>query len=273
MSASVRPQHYPDASRLSIVSATILLGYALARFANLPLQEFGVQLPGLYLSGAINSSTLVTLLVAGLTAAGESWLLSSHPALHHHLTFEHWLLPALTAWVIGVPLFQLPLGTIWGIGFILGGTILMLVLIAEYIVIDVTDARQPIASAGLIIVSFTIYLILAVSLRYAGLRLYVILPALTIAAFLVSLRTLHLRLHGQWLFVQAGLVALIIGQFAAAFHYWPLSPVAYGLALLGPAYSLTNLMAGLQEGKPLRQAVVEPAIVLAVLWGVAALIL
>lgn len=273
MRLTSKPQYFPDLGRLSIVSATILLGYALARFANLPLQEISLQLPGLYLTAEINTSTLVALLVAGLTAAGQSWLLSDHPTLQHHRPFEHWLLPALTAWVIGVPLFQLPLGTVWWVGFILGGTILMLVLIAEYVVIDTEDMRQPLAAGGLIIVSFTIFLILAVSLRFASLRLFLLLPALTTAAFLVSLRTLHLRLQGKWLFIPAGIVALVIGQFVAAFHYWPLSPVAYGLALLGPAYSLTILMAGLQEGKPLRQSVVEPVIVLVVLWTVAGIIL
>jgi hypothetical protein len=273
MRLTSKPQYFPDLGRLSIVSATILLGYALARFANLPLQEISLQLPGLYLTAEINTSTLVALLVAGLTAAGQSWLLSDHPTLQHHRPFEHWLLPALTAWVIGVPLFQLPLGTVWWVGFILGGTILMLVLIAEYVVIDTEDVRQPLAAGGLIIVSFTIFLILAVSLRFASLRLFLLLPALTTAAFLVSLRTLHLRLQGKWLFIPAGIVALVIGQFVAAFHYWPLSPVAYGLALLGPAYSLTILMAGLQEGKPLRQSVVEPVIVLVVLWTVAGIIL
>ena len=68
------------------------------------------------------------------------------------------------------------------------------------------------------------------------------------------------------------MVALVVGQMGAALYYWPLSPVSYGLILLGPAYSLTSLIAGLEEGEPLRQAIVEPAVVLGLL-AAAALVL
>jgi hypothetical protein len=64
-------------------------------------------------------------------------------------------------------------------------------------------------------------------------------------------------------------VTLIIVQVAAALHYWPLAPVSFGLALLGPAYALTNLVGNLAEGTPLRQAIVEPAVVMLVLCGIA----
>jgi len=124
-------------------------------------------------------------------------------------------------------------------------------------------------AAGLTAVSFALFLALAVALRFTGPRLFLILPALTLAAGLVCLRALHLRLHGRWAFVEAGIVALIIGQMVAALQYWPLTPVSYGLILLGPAYAITSLIAGLVEGEPLRQALIEPGIVLFVVWGAA----
>ena len=265
----LKTRNLPDAERLSVLAATILLAYALARFVNLPGYELAIQLPGVYLSVEINVRTFVTLLVAGLTASGADWLLRDHPALGDRSTLEHWLLPALTAWVIGIPLFQTPPGPIWWAGFALGGGLLMLVLVAEYIAVDPEDIRQPPAAAGLIAVSFALYLALCFSLRFAGWRLFLIVPALTLTAFLVSLRALHLRLHGQWAFMEAAIIALIVGQFAVAFHYWPLSPVSFGMLLLGPAYGLTSLIAGLKEGETLRQAIVEPGIILVLVWGVA----
>jgi hypothetical protein len=33
-------------------------------------------------------------------------------------------------------------------------------------------------------------------------------------------------------------IALVIGQVAAALHYWPLSPLRFGLLILGLAYAL-----------------------------------
>lgn len=248
----------------------ILLSYAITRLIDIQGQDITFQLPGFLVTFQINLQTLTALLLACLTAAGIEWIIRDHPAKVGHRTIEHWLLPALTAWVIGIPLFQLPLGTLWWAGFLLGGTMLMLVLIAEYIAVDAGDTRQPLASAGLTIVSYALFLILAVSLRFSGQRLFLILPSLVLATALVSLRTLHLRLHGQWNFIEAGVIAMVIGELAAAFHYWPLTPTAYGLVLLAPAYSLTSLIGNLKEGASLRQALLEPGIILVLIWAAAA---
>ena len=269
MQDSPKPGYLPDAERLSVLAATILLAYALSRFVNLPGRQVAIQLPGIYLEAQVNIRTLVALLVALLTAAGADWLLRDHPARGKKPIFEHWILPALSALVIALPLSQMPLSLTWWVGFALGGAALILVLVAEYIVLDPEDVRHPLASAGLIAISFALFLALAVALRFSGARLFLILPALTLAAGLVSLRALHLRLHGRWIFVQAGLIALMITQMVAALHYWPLEPVPYGLALLGPAYALTSLFARLEEGEAVRQALVEPVVILILVWGTA----
>jgi hypothetical protein len=252
---------------LSVLAAVILLAYTLARFVDLPTRELVFQLPGLFVSIPINMRTAVAFLAAGLTASGADWLLRDHPAFKDGISVQHWILPALTAWVIGIPLFQLPMGILWWAVFAIGGALLMLVLIAEYIVIDPADVRHALAAAMLMAVSFTLYLILAIVLRSTGLRLFWTLPALMLASGLVSLRAFHIWLHGQWKPFQAIMVALIIGQITAALHYWPLSPVSFGLAVLGPAYALTSLLTRLSEGTPLRQATIEPVLVLLVVWG------
>jgi len=262
-------RNLPDADRLSVLAATILLAYALTRFVDLTITDFGFQLPGFYFEFDLDVSTVVTFLVAALTAFGADWLLRVHPALGNKSTFQHWILPALTAWVIGVPLSQLPLGLPWLAGFVIGGTFLMLVMLAEYIVVDPEDMRHSLAAAGLTAVSFALFLILAIALRSAGERLFLVLPALTLSGVLVCLRTLHLRLQGRWAVVQALALTLILGQLTAAFHYWPLSPVTFGLALLGPFYALTSLIGSLMEGVAWRQALIEPALVLVIVWGTA----
>ena len=264
-----RPAYLPDAERLSVLTATILLAYALSQFVNIPGRQIAIQLPGLYLEAQVNFRTLVALLVAGLTAAGSDWLMRDHPARAEKPLFEHLILPALTALVIAIPLAQMPLSAIWWLGFALGGAALILVLIAEYIALDPEDIRMPLASAGLIAISFALFLALAVALRFSGARLFLILPGLSLAAGLVSLRTLHLRLHGRWAWMQAGMVTFIVAQLVAVLHYWPLSPVPYGLVLLGPAYALTSLFARLEEGESPRQAILEPVVILLLVWGAA----
>jgi hypothetical protein len=265
----IKPRNLPDANRLSVLTATILLAYALARFIQLPGREISLEVLGVVLAVQVNIQTLVALLVAGLTASGADWLLRDHPGLGKDSTLEHWLLPAMTAWVIGFPLFQTPLSPIWWIGFSLGGALLILVLVAEYIAVDPEDVRQPAAAAGLIAVSFALFMALSISLRFGRVRLFLFLPGIILAAFLVCLRALHLRLHGEWAPLEAGLVAFAVGQFSAALYYWPISPISFGLALLGPTYGLSSLFAGLKEGEPFHRAIGEPLVVLALVWAAA----
>ena len=264
-----RTSYLPNADRLSILSASILLAYASSRFVDIPAREMGMQLPGFYLAIQINFHTVVALLVAGLTAAGADLLLRVHPALGDKNTLEHWLLPALTAWTLGIPLYQLPVGPQWLMSFAIGGALLMLVLVAEYIAVDADDDRYPLASAGLTAVSYALLLILAITLRSADQRLYLILPALALASGLVSLRTLHLRLQGRWVYLPTLAITLIVAGIISALHYWPLSPITYGLLILGPAYYLTSLIGALAEGQSLRRAIIEPGVVLLAVWGTA----
>jgi len=262
----LKPRNLPDPNRLSVVVATILLAYALASVVNLPKRDLEIQLPGLYLAFEFNVHTVVALLVAALTASGADWLLRDHPMLGKKSSLQHWLVPALTALVIGVPLSRFTFGLQWFISFVIGGVLLMLVLVAEYIVVDPGDARHALATASLTAVSFALFLVLAIALNSTGMRLFLVLPALSFACGLISLRTLHLRLPEKWAFIQAIALALVIAQFTASLHYWPLSPITYGLVLLGPAYALTSLVGNLAEGESFRQAIIEPVLVLIIVW-------
>lgn len=265
----MQQRYLPDIDHLSMLAALILLAYALARFVSFPSRELALQLPGVYLEVQVNVHTVMAFLVAALTASGADWLIRQHPALGRKPTVEHWLLPALTAWVVGIPLFQISGALQWAVGFMIGGALLMLVLVAEYISVDPEDARQPLAAAGLTAVSYALFLILAISLRFAGLRLFLMLPAMALAGCVVSLRALHLRLHGRWTFLQSGVVGLIIGQCVAAFHYLPLTPISFGLFLVAFGYALTSLVAGLEEGEVLERALIEPLVVFILLTVIA----
>ena len=256
----------PDADRLSALTAMLILAYALTRFVEFPERVFSLQLPGLYLSFEFSVRTVTGLLAAGLTASGADWLLRDHPALQGRSTLGHWILPSLTALVIGVPLNQVGYGPVWWLALGAGSAVMVLVLVAEYIAVDGEDVRQPLAAAALSAVSLALFLVLASALRASGARLVVELPVLALAAWLVSLRLLHLRLNGEWTIYEAAIIALVVGQFTAALHYWPLSPVSFGLAILGPIYALVSLVNGMIEEKPLRSLITEPGLALLISW-------
>ncbi len=260
----------PDPTRVSVLTAAVLLAFALTRVLNAPqLFSIPIAVGNFKLTLVFNLNTVIVLLAAGVTGTGMEWLLRSHPSLRKRGTSEHWLLPTLTVLVIGIALYTLPNTPIWWLGFGLGAALFLVVTLSEYVVVDPNDARYPLASAILTVLAFVIFLILAASLNAANARLVFIVPALFLAGGLTALRSLHLRLNERWEYAWAVGIGLVAAQLGSALHYLPLTPVRFGLALLAPLYALTVLAVNLAEGNPFRRALLEPTIMLALFWGLA----
>ena len=138
-----------------------------------------------------------------------------------------------------------------------------------YVAVDPGAPTYALAAAGLIALSYTLFLLFVIALQLASVRLFLSVPAIVVAAGLVTLRTLHLRLGGKWDFSWSVGVSIVTAQLAAGLHYWPLSPLQSGLILLGPLYGLTALAYSLSQDIPFRSAFAEPAIILGGLWAAA----
>lgn len=262
-------RHLPDSNQLSVLAATILLAYALTPFIQFPESTFTLRLPGGVFPFRFTFTSVVSVLVAVLAAVGTDWLLRTHPHLNNHPTIQHWLIPALTAWTIGIPLSSIKLGLEWWAVFALGGLLLVLVFIAEYIVVDFSDFRYVPATLGLTAVSFALLLVLILAMHGSAFRLYLLLPPLGVAVGLVCLRTLYLRLGGRWCWAWSIGIALFTGQVALGLHYWRITSVAFGLLLVGLAYSLTVLAGALEEDHSWQTVWIEPAILMTVFGGLA----
>lgn len=262
-------RYLPDSDRVGMLTSTVLLAFALTHLIQAPEFNIEIQLPGFFLLIPLNLSSAMSILAAGLTATGMDWLLRGHPSLGGRPTYQWWLLPTLTTFIISVALSILPTGTAWWIGFAVAGAFLFLVFVAEYIVVDPGAPYYAISIAGLTAISYTLFFILAVALRYSNVRLYILIPALFLAALLASLRILHLRLSGRWEYAWSAGIAFVCIQIASGLHYWPVSPIQFGLMLIGSLYGLTNLAVNLGEDQPARRAVLEPVIVIGLCWGLA----
>ena len=253
-------RHTPDANRLSILSAGVLLTYALPRLLEISSPILNWNLLGLLaLEIPLDLNLLTIFLAAAITASGMNWILRGHPAYESEISLQHWILPALTAFALGIPLYNFDIGPAWWVSFFLGGALLLMVFVAEYIALDSSDTRYTIASAGLNAVAFSLFLILTSGLSFAGARLILVLLVLFPAAGLVSLRAIHLR-TGKWEWQWALVIAMICSQFMAALHYWPLSPVQHGLMTLAPLYVLTSLVIKLDEELSTRRVLIEAGI-------------
>lgn len=259
-------RHLPDRERLSTLMAVILLAYAIARFVKVPGTTLALELAGVYLPLQFDIGTMITALVAGLTATGTDWLLRDHPNLIGRRRYGHWLLPAMTAWVLSLPLGSLPLSPLWWLAFAGSAALLVTVLIAEYASANPLNALYRPAALTLGALAFGLFLILAISLRGLAVRLILILPTIAAAAFLISGRLHLLSSERRWPVGQSIAIAFLSAQIAAALHYLPISAVSYGLALLGLLYALTNYAGALNQGQQGRAALNEPLVSLGLLW-------
>lgn len=262
----------PSLDKVSQIAASILLAYTLGRFIEFPSRDLSLQVAGTLIKFSINIHTIFALIVAGLIATGADLLIREHPEFSNRGTLQHWILPALTAWTIGLPLYQLPFNWLWWAGLLLGAGLIMIVLISEYIVVYPDDPRYDLASIFLTSLSFALFLILTISLRENQTRLYQQLPWLAGSITLVSLRAFHFRLRGIWAFTPALIVGILISEIASALHYFPLESIPYGLLVLSPSYTLFVIIGNIEDPEEERLSLIGPVIVLITLISLAMLI-
>ncbi len=253
-------RHNPDLDRLSVVSALILLAYASTVIISFPTRTFDLQLPGFLLVVNINFITVVSIVVAILAAAGTDWLIAGHPHQADTVRWHHWLVPSLTSVAIGIPLGTIEVGAAWWIVFGLGALLLIGVFVAEYISVDPLDIRYSFAVMGLSAVSYALFLILVLTITSAGFRLYTLLAGVIPMVFLISVRTLYLRLRGNWRLAWAGGITLIVAQITAALFYLPLRPLQFSLILLSFLYALIAIAFAIEDKHPKETMWIEPAI-------------
>ena len=246
--------------------ASILLAFALTSLIQSPRFTLIITLPGFYFAYPLTLGTAMSILAAALAATGMDWLTREHPASGGKSNIERLLLPTLTTFVAGAPLALLPTGTAWWVGFALSAVLLAGVLVAEYITIDPSAPPYALARAGLTALAYALFLILVTSLRFSGARLFLVIPVTFVVAGLISLRILHLDGTDRWDFPWAIGIGLVCAQIGAGLHYWPLTPIQFGLALTGPLYALTALCASLTENIPPRRAVIGPAVIVGLSW-------
>lgn len=258
-------QSLPNVNRLSIVSAAIMLAFALTQIVSFPAQRIEFLILSIQVSFLLDFSLVITIFTAILAAAGSDWLIQSHPQKRKGDSFlrnaRHWVVPILTTLVIGVVLNSFTGGPYWWIIYGLGSVLLIAVLIAEYNVVNPEIINHPFATVGLIGLTFALFLLMAVAVFSANLRLYIRVPLLTLGAMMAISRTLHLRM-GRWYPVWALISSLVVSEIVVGFHYLPFSPIQFGLLLMGMVYALTSIVTGIKESRKKWQLWGEPGVML-----------
>ncbi|MEE4195027.1 MAG: hypothetical protein V2J07_07500 [Anaerolineae bacterium] len=258
----------PEINRLAIVSAAILLAFALTQLVSFPAQLFSFSVFGIVLNFFLDFSTVVTILTAILAAVGMDWLIRSHPdrpeSAGQWFSVRHWILPVMTTLVLGIAMNAFAGSPSWWVAYVLGSLLMIAVFISEYNVLVQGKLQHPVTRMGLTGLSFALYLLLVIAVFSADLRLYIRLPLIAIGALMVVARSFHLRL-GEWDFSWAIVNSLVIAQLAVGLNYLPLSPIQDGLILVGTAYGLTSLVVGIKEARKGVAFWAEPVVMMGVM--------
>jgi len=260
-----RPRHFPSLDRLSVLTAVILLAYALARALDLPTRAVGTTLFGSAVGIELNGPVLMLLLVAALISAGADALIRSHPRLEgwtRYATAIHWILPGATALALGSVLNRTPDGPLWWLGLGLSAVALIAVLVAEYTVVDRADAAWDLAALGLTALTFALALVLFALLHSLSARALISASAAGLFAAALALRLFVLKDAAPG---EAALYAAVVGLITAeavwALNYWRVSASSATLLALVPFYLSAGIAQQQLAGRLNRRLWIEYAVV------------
>jgi hypothetical protein len=271
----------PDFEHTSVLGASLILAFVLGQFIDLPPQTVSFGFLDILVELTFDAPLLMALMTAGLAIAGTAWLMGAHPSGKGAGSAQHWALPGMTAWVLSVTISSIPPGALWWVVLFAGTSFLILVWIAEFITVNPGDENFRLAANGLTVLSFALYVVLTINLRAVGTRLIFLIPAVTLPVIVITIRYLFLKLESQALLdagnrrltlMAAGTIGVTAGQFATAFHYFPISPLSFGLALLSPIYAAIVLFGNLVDARPAARTIAEPLVLLVLIWTAAYLI-
>ena len=258
-------RHLPDRDRLSVLTAIILLAFALARFVDLPTRPVRAMLLGSSIGFDLNGPFVLLVLVAALISAGADSIMRSHPALRGASPARgtvHWILPGGAALGLGVLLNRLPAGVSWWSGLAFTAVFLVLVLAAEYTVISPDDAGFYGAALGLTALAYAIALAFFGLLRESSGRAAITATAAALVSALIALRLLLLAgATARESLPYAAVIGLCLGECTWALNYWPAGPLGTGLVLLVIFYTLTGLAQQHLVGALKRRVIVKFGVV------------
>ena len=138
---------------------------------------------------------------------------------------------------------QAPIGPVWWLGLGLSATFLVLILLAEYTVVDAEDHGFRSARLSLTLLAYLVLLAILGWIRFSGARAAISATAGALVAGAVSFRLLRLYdVSTLYALSSATIVALVLGQSVWAINYWFIHPLGAGLLLLDVFYVVHGLL-------------------------------
>jgi len=226
----------PGRQRLSVLVGLILLSLVLTQLVELPTRTFAVSVFGSPLGVDLSSQWLMAVLLAGLACTGTDALVRTHPnarqeSLSH--TFVYWVQPGLLGLASAQLLTQAPTQLLWAGGLAAIGLLFVVVITAEYTIVDPLAPAYPHARLLLNTVAYALAFMLFVLLYQARARSLVTVTAMLIISFALAPDLLwNVEAAPSRKALLAGVVGLIMGECSWVINYWPFSAWSSGILLL-----------------------------------------
>ena len=273
-----RPRFFPRTDQLSVLTAVIGLGYAVSRFLHLPTRILAATLFGSPISVRVDGQLIMLLLLIALITTGTDVLMRSHPLLRQDpldlRPLCHWIVPTLTALCVGVLLNGLSGASLWFAGPLAGATLLVLVLVAEYVVIDAGHPAFAQTQIGLTVMTYLVALVWFSWVAQLGARGALSATSTLLIGGLTSFRLLSLhRVAAEPAGWNSLAVGLILAEMMWVLGYWALPPLVTGVWLLAVLHLGVGLIRGGHKEDLNGRAVLEHVLVAVIALALTALLL
>ncbi|MBN1315268.1 MAG: hypothetical protein JXA42_07365 [Anaerolineales bacterium] len=247
--------------QLSVLLAGTALGLTLSRIIQLPTRQVGLPVFGTQLGVELSVHWLINSFIVGLVITGVNSLLVSHPLVaagSQRRVLIFWILPALTALILGIGLGQIEDIQTWLLVLVGGLIAVGVVANNAYRSMDPEESARPPVQ---LLVTITVYgLAMAYCLVIYGSRTRFLLSG---SAILVVSGLLAARLlwgTGQpprRVLLYSAIVSLIMAQAIWALNYWAIAPLYGGLVLLILFYLATAIAQQTLQDRLDRRALIE----------------
>lgn len=231
--------------QLSLLAGMSVLGLTLSLLLVLPARTINFAFLGSQAGVVFSGALLFALLLSVMTAAGVESIMRAHPRVHlsaTQYTVILWILPCMlvagTTLVLPLLRDSAPFAFLTIVG---AGVLLVLVVIGEYVTIDLQDPAYAFARLGLNLVVYLVALALFQTIYALKLRSILSSPIIGIFAALLALELLRASeadVRRTWLY--AATVGLALGEALWALNYWNVTPLLGGVTLLVLFYLLTG---------------------------------
>lgn len=258
----------PNLDRLSVFIGVIVLTPVLIRFVNTSPRTISFAVLGSPVSFEMTGTWLTTVMLLTMTCMGANAVIRAHPRMLQPdppRAFTFWILPGLAGLNAGILLAKAPTWPLWWAGLLLTGSVIALIVLAEFATVDPDVLGYARSRLILNIVAYALAFVSFTLIYGTRWRSFVTAPAVSTVGFVLAfelLNTTEVPMRRAALY--GSLAAILLGECAWALNYWRLASLAGGLIMLLIFYTVVGIAQQILLSRLTRRTLAEFAVVGAV---------